>query len=262
MSSQESYAEKIAKLLAKAESTTPEEAEALVSKAQELMAKYAIDEAMIAAARGLSGSKSNPIVSEEFVSVGIYRFPLERLTFYVLRTNGIQVIKLSQPGWRTVDGKVFKEADVLVGVGYKADIDRARVLATSLMLQAIRAENTWWKEHQPLYRGAKRGGHFARRGFLFAFADGVYKKLTEATARGRKAAEEEHGGDSVALVLRDKSLAVKDAFEEMFPETRKSKDRKDKGDMFARAHGFESGQRADVGQPGMSGSGSRKRIES
>ena len=40
---QEKYAEKIAKLLAKAESTTPAEAELLLEKAQSLMSQYAVD---------------------------------------------------------------------------------------------------------------------------------------------------------------------------------------------------------------------------
>jgi hypothetical protein len=45
----------ITKLLAKAESTTPEEAEALIAKAQELATTYAIEQAVIDAARAVRG---------------------------------------------------------------------------------------------------------------------------------------------------------------------------------------------------------------
>lgn len=250
MTKQETMADKIAKLLLKAESTTPEEAEELYQKAQELMAKYAIDEAMLEAARGI-GNRENPIIAEEFVNIGIYRFPLSRLTFFVMKANGLECIQLSDPGWREVDGKVYKETEVLVGVGYQNDVERVKLLRTSLMLQAMRAEAAWWKKNKDLYESEKKfKQHRARRGFLFAFADGAYQKLHDAYAKGKKDAEEEHGSESVALVLRDKSLAVKNKFEMMFPDIRKVKDRKDKGDAWARANGYEAGQKADVGTGG------------
>jgi len=242
------YADMIAKLLLKAESTTPEEAELLYGKAQELMTKYAIDEAMIAAAR--AGTQDNPIVREEFVDVGIYLYPLSKLTTYVLINNDIQCARLAgTANWREVGGRIFKTTQVVLGVGYKSDLDRARLLATSLKLQAMTAEGIWWRENEALYEGAKRGGHYHRRQFLSSFADGVGVKLATATARGRAAAEEEHGSDSVALVLRDKSIAVQDAFDEMFPELRPDKRKLKGGDAYAASHGFEAGTQADVGQP-------------
>jgi hypothetical protein len=129
------------------------------------------------------------------------------------------------------------------------------MLLTSLKLQAMRAENVWWTEHQDLYRSYGKGQqHAARRGFMKSFADGANKKMQEATARGRAQAEKEHTKDSVALVLRDKSLAVQDEFEKQFPNTvtgRRS--RMSAGDAFARSHGYEAGQRADVGQPAFGG---------
>jgi len=53
MTSDNPLLERVRKLLAKAESagTTPPEAEALTAKAAELMAKYGIDRALLAAAR-------------------------------------------------------------------------------------------------------------------------------------------------------------------------------------------------------------------
>lgn len=260
MTIQETWADKISKLLRKAESTdSAEEAEAFYSKAQELMAKYAIDEAMLAAARDFKDVGANPIIKQEFVIYGIYRYPLMNLCFAVLRNNGLKAVLLYGSPWRTVGGRVYKETQVLDAVGYKTDLERASLLYTSLQLQALRAENIWWKEHKPLYSHLKPSKqHQARRGFLFAFAEGANKKLAEATQRGKKAAETEHGSDSVALVIRDKSLKVQDEFNKHYPSTVSLKDRKNHGDQFARSHGYEAGQRADVGQSNLGGN--RKEI--
>jgi hypothetical protein len=255
--SKEEWAEKIGLLLLKAESTTPEEAEAIYAKAQEMMTKYAIDEAMIAAAAG--GRVDDPITKEEFINVGIYRYPLSQLTLAVLKNNGIEVIKLRPPNWRKVGDKVYKETEILIGVGYKSDIDRVKVLQTSLMLQAMTAENKWWRENQDLYRHESRDGHYVRRQYLFSFANGVNAKLREATARGREAAEKEYDASSVALVLRDKGVMVREEFERLFPETKKSRTKYKAGDAFAAAAGHEAGRRADVGQPGVGSN--RKEID-
>ena len=252
MSTKESYADKIAKLLRKAESTTPEEAELLFAKAQELMTKYAIDEAMLNAARGTSREKE-PIAHEEFVVVGQYRAALMYLTWYIMLNNGLKGIQLNSPGWRKVGEKVYKENIVLMAVGFKSDVDAARLLATSLELQAYRAESVWWKENSHLYVGDGRQTRLIRRGFFMAFAEGVNVKLKEATRRGKEAAEEEHGRTGVELVLRDKSLAVADEFSKLYPSVRSKKSRQDQGDAYARQHGYAAGQNADVGQPSIRG---------
>jgi hypothetical protein len=131
-------------------------------------------------------------------------------------------------------------------------MENAKMLNASLEIQMMRAETIWWKEHQQLYSHLSHSQqHQARRGFMFAFADAAALKMKEATARGKASAEEQHGRESVALVLRDKSLDVKAEFDRMFPQTRKVKDRKNHGDMFARAAGNEAGRNADVGQAGL-----------
>src|SRR5512134_846180 len=125
MTTQEAWADKISKLLRKAETTTPEEAEALYAKAQELMAKYAIDEAMLRRAGELS---TDEILEEEFVITGIYRFPLSHLCAYVIRNNDLEFFQWSGKNPRTVGGRLFKETVVYVAMGYKSDIDRVRIL--------------------------------------------------------------------------------------------------------------------------------------
>lgn len=250
---QEKWADKIAALLRKAESTTPEEAEALMSKAQELMAKYAIDEAMIRAAQGSKTKHSDPITWDEFVTVGIYRHALYKIDYYCLLVFGCQVIEIPGSPWKTIDGRVFKETRVLRAVGLTSDIHMARMMATSLKLQCMRAESVWWKEHQHLYKGLKHSEqHRARRGFMFAFGAAAFTKLKEANARAKTSAESEHGRDSVALVLRDKSMIISDEFNRVYPQTRKTRSRINQGDTFAQLHGYKAGERADVGVTSIS----------
>src|SRR5262245_5193795 len=230
--SERNYADTIAKLLAKAESTThPEEAEIFWQKAQELMAKYAIDEAMLEAARGFR--QDDPVTEEEFVVVGIYRFALQYLAITVMRNNDLEVYQKTGKLWRRLDGKVFKETVVLVGFGYKSDIDRARALYTSLLLQATRAENAWWKENEYLYRHEKRGGHYARRQFLTSYAGGVSEKLAAASRKAQAEAAEEHGTDSVALVLQSKEMKLKSEFKAAHPNLKPSRSRYQGGSVFA-----------------------------
>jgi hypothetical protein len=259
MDTQAIYADKIQKLLAKAESTTPQEAELLFAKAQELMAKYAIDEAMLASARK-GETADNPYVEEEFPVVGIYRFALSQVVFIALKSAGLHVFQYGGKNPRTVAGRLYKETVVLVGCGLKSDVDRVRVLATSLMLQALRAENAWWevKQHDFAFLD-KKEQHYQRRQFLFSFAAGVQEKINAANIRARRSAEEEHGS-GVALVLRDKALAVQEEFEQRHPDLKQSKSRTKAGGWDAHNSGKAAGRNADVGHSGVGGG--RKAINS
>jgi hypothetical protein len=254
---QEKYVDKINGLLRKAESTTPEEAELLYAKAAELMAKYQIDEAMLMAkehkARGT-------VQSEKFVSVSIWRFPINELKWRVAMAMGLKVIQLQKDIWREVNGKTYKENEVLDIFGFNEDIEMFKMLITSLEIQMMRAENTWWQEHAHLYTNiSKSKQHNTRRGFMFAFAQGAASKYTEVGRKAQKQAEAEHGSESVALVLRDKSLEIADAFKSAYPHTKSTSDRKSRGDAYAQSAGYVAGQNADVGQSGV-GSGSAKQL--
>jgi hypothetical protein len=256
MNLREKYADKIAKLLAKAESTkSSEEAEMLFAKAQELMSQYSIDEAMLNASRA-AGQRGDAVTAEEFVTVGIYRFPLSELCHRVLLLNDIKVVQYGGKNPRTIDGRLFKETVVFQGVGFKSDLGRARNLNTSLMLQAIRSENAWWKENKERYAHlSSKEQHYERRQFLYSFSFSVHEKMVAAKERGQAAAEKEHTSNSVALVLRDKSQMVLDKFNELYPNLRKSKGSSVRGGSYA-AHeaGTKAGQRADIGQTGVGGS--------
>jgi hypothetical protein len=252
-SSQEKYADKIDKLLRKAESTTPEEAEALIAAAQNLMTKYAIDEAMIEAARIARGEKaSDAIVEEEFVMVSSFRVAFGNLCYSIIVNNNGKAV-LIQDSPRTVDGKLYKQTYILKVTGFKSDIDRIRLLYTSLQLQAIRAERSWWKENKDRYLHHKRQGFLDRRQFYFSFASRVGERLREGRLAGEKAAAKEHG-TGMELVLLDRKALVKAAYEAAYPNLRSVKSRQASGSLDSHLAGREAGGRADVGGQKLGGS--------
>lgn len=251
MSEKESYVDKINKLLRKAESTTPQEAELLFAKAAELMAKYAIDEAML---KAREPQTRGTVQRETFISVSIWRYPIAEMKWRIGMAMGLKVIKLGTPSWVEVNGRVYKENEQYEMFGFPEDLEHFRMIITSLEVQMFRAELAWWKENEYLYKGqSKSKQHQARRGFMFAFGQGAATKYSEVGRKAQKEAEREHGADSVALVLRDKSLEIQDAFRKAYPVTRKAADRKSRGDSWAQGAGYEAGRNADVGQTGLGG---------
>src|ERR1051326_8295178 len=92
MTESERYADKIAKLLRKAESTTQEEAELLVQKAQELMTQYAISEELISRAKGENAKKREEIIEKTINLTGQYRNELWDIGATCARNNDCRVL--------------------------------------------------------------------------------------------------------------------------------------------------------------------------
>ena len=115
--------ERVRALLAKAESTSfPEEAEAFTIKAQELMARYGIDAAMVAAARHDQSAPSRRVVRLD----APYSSAKAILLSVIARANRCAMV------WSTVD----HEAQVF---GFDVDLDVVELLYVSLHLQATSA---------------------------------------------------------------------------------------------------------------------------
>jgi hypothetical protein len=252
MTAQEKYADKIAKLLAKAQST-PFEGEALTftEKAQELMHKYAIDAALIDAARGLNSKEREEIIEARWEYTGTYRQAAWRLANVVARANGCKTL-LS-------DDATGRKAQLYV-IGYEGDVERARTLETSLQLQMTVALSQWWKSND-IHALFDRNRKFAeRRQFMFSFADGVSGRLKTAKVKAEKTANAEHGAESVALVIRNRADNVDAWIDQQYGRLRHGSSRSYKaGGNGARVAGQTAGARADVGQPRM---GSRKALKS
>ena len=152
-------------LLAKAEATDyPEEAEALSAKAQELMARHSIDEALL---DGADGSPGGPAGGPSAVRIGIegpYEQAKALLLDAVAAANRCQAVWAADVGFSTL-------------VGFAPDLEAAEMLYTSLLLQATAAMSRAGDDHHralkeqggtPVARGRSRRTRDFRQTFLVA----------------------------------------------------------------------------------------------
>ena len=152
---------RIRALLAKAESTEfAEEAEALSGRAQELMAKYSIDHALLAAETGQTETPGGRRIAVD----NPYEAPKATLLQIVAKANRCRVVWSRELGLVTV-------------IGFPADLDAVELLFTSLLVQANTAM---------LRTGGKRDGagrsrtRAFRQSFLLAYAVRIGERLSEA----------------------------------------------------------------------------------
>lgn len=193
---------KVRALLAKAESTSFDaEAEALTAKAQQLMARHAIDEAI---ARNAGGPRGEKPTARRFAVDDPYASAKSRLLSAVAATNGGRSV------W-------YEEFALMTVVAFEADLEAIDTLFTSLLVQGTRAMLAKGKVVDS--RGRSRTRAF-RQSFLLAFADRIHERLEEAAAAARHQAEEELA-TSVLPVLAGRDGEVDDAVDAMFPNTRR-----------------------------------------
>ena len=189
--------EKVRALLAKAESTTfPEEAEALSAKAQELMARHAIDSAMVGAGAGAHDGPAGVRVPVDDPYAGAKSILLAE----VAAANGCRAVWSKGLGFSTV-------------LGFDSDLEFVDVLYTSLLVQATSAMVAAGSQFDR--NGRSRTRSF-RQAFLLAYASRIGQRLREAEAASRAAATEEYG-EALLPVLADRSASVKAAEAEAFP---------------------------------------------
>lgn len=175
---------RIRALLAKAESTSfPEEAEALSAKAQHLMARHSIDEALLPEHAGEGPTARRIGVDRP------YEGARALLLDAVAAANRCQAVWSSDFGFSTV-------------VGYEADLEAVELLYTSLLVQAEAA----------MQRGRSKSKTF-RQSFLIAYAGRIRDRLTAA------ADEEAAATPEVLPVLATREVAVASAADRMFPST-------------------------------------------
>ena len=186
-------------LLAKAEATDfAAEAEALSAKAQELMARYSLDRALVDAGADESvvprGASARRIwLDAPYVSAKA------DLVHHVARANGCRTVSYGRLGMVTV-------------VGAELDLDLTELLVTSLLVQAGRAMAA---------AGARRDGSRTRsfrHSFLVAYAVRIGERLRSAGEEARVAATAADP-ESLLPVLAARDREVADRFAELFPAT-------------------------------------------
>ncbi|MER5932702.1 DUF2786 domain-containing protein [Streptomyces sp. NPDC002054] len=188
---------RIRALLAKAEATTyPEEAEALSAKAQELMARHTVDEALLAERGGAPGQTPGAC------RIGVEP-PYEEAKAVLL--DAVATANRCRAVWNGA----FEFSTV---VGFESDLEAVELLYTSLLVQGTAAMTR--AEAGQRAGGRKRTKTF-RQSFLLAYASRLGHRLAETAEH---AAAEAGGSDNLpALVARD--VAVGARAEEMFPQT-------------------------------------------
>jgi hypothetical protein len=185
---------KVRGLLAKAEATEfDEEAEAFSAKAQELMSRYAIDHAMLA-----QPERPHQARLRRMWLAAPYVGAKSMLVTAVAQANRCRTVLAEQAGYVTV-------------IGDDTDLRLVTMLATSLLVQAVRSLAA--AGPQLARNGLSRTRSF-RQSFLLAYAARIGERLREAS----QAVEAEADQSRLLPVLAAQTRAVDDALREHFPE--------------------------------------------
>jgi hypothetical protein len=199
---------RIRALLAKAEATEfAEEAEALSGRAQQLMAKYSIDHALLAAQEGHPEAAGGRRLAVD----NPYEAPKVTLLQTVAQANRCRTVWLKELGLVTV-------------IGFPADLDAVELLFTSLLVQADGAMLRAGGKKDSYGRSRTRA---FRQSFLVSYAVRIGERLAEAAAHAEQeaiaeqaAAQEEAaartGGKDLVPFLAARHRAVDDTVDAMF----------------------------------------------
>ena len=182
----------VSKLLAKAESTTPEEAEALREAAMKLMVRHGITEAML---QSTGKAAREDIVCRDVWINSCYASEFRDMAFRVTRAMGSLKMLYGGSG-----------DHLLVSFyGHESDADRMHMLFRSLMTQSLTAMKAWWRIHSRLVPPGTPhyDRHLERAEYLRGFTAGVVAQINSA-----KAETILETGPGTDIVLADRTAAV------------------------------------------------------
>ncbi len=220
---------RVRKLLAKAEATgvTPAESQALTSKAAELMAKYGIDRALLAAERPETDRPADRVIEVGNPWARVQAHLLCGLAA-ALRCQCV-ILPRSGPGTRI---HMF---------GFQSDLERADLLYTSILVQmwqglAVAQVPDW-----------SRSTRAWRRSWLLGFAAAVIARVraAEQRAAGAATAQASAGASRTALVLADREQVIRHNIDRAYPVTRQARITYSGSGYGA---GYTEGGKADIGQ--------------
>ena len=216
--------DRVRKLLAKAEAegVTVEEAQALTAKAAELMAKYGIDRALLAAKRPDTDKPDNRIME-------IYN-PWARVQAHLLcgLAAALRCQCILLPA---------REGQRVHLFGYASDIERTDVLYTSVLVQM-------WHGLVAAQVPARADNVRAwRRSWLLGYIAAVVARVRAAEQRAEQAATVAETSGA-ALVLADRSMVIRQQVARAYPVTRTARVTYTGSGYGA---GYAQGRRADIG---------------
>lgn len=214
---------RVRKLLAMAEdpACTQAESAAFTAKATELIAKYGVDRALLAAADPATDPVGDRVV------------PLEAP--YALDKAGL-LAGVAVPLRCRVVRRRDRDGIRMHLFGHACDLERVELLFTSLLVQAahgLAATPVPGAEHPAAFR----------RSWLAGFTAAVNARLQEAEAT----AVADAPGPSTALVLVDRSDRVERRMAQAYPRLRTAGPRRLAGGGLH--HGYAAGRTADLGGP-------------
>jgi hypothetical protein len=185
-------------LLSKAESTGfPDEAEALTAKAQELLARYSIDRAMVDGsdpARRSGAAVRRVWIDDPYVAAKA------QLLHVVAIVNRCRSVLTEPLGLATV-------------AGHEDDLDTVETLFTSLLVQATTQMTASGSRTDSAGRSRTRS---FRQSFLVAFAIRIGHRL-EAVGEATVAAATGTLGSALVPVLASRMQAANEAIADLFP---------------------------------------------
>jgi hypothetical protein len=245
------YAERIAKLLTRAEGTDNQhEADLANEMAARLMEKYAISADLLAQARG--AEIQDHIVEERIEYGGI---------FHMAKWDIGKAIATNVPNVEHMISRPGGSHSTLILIGFSKDVERVKLLDASLQLQASSAMQRWWRDQNKSWMTPMQKSK-ERRGFLVGYANGVSMKLARARREGREDAIDEEAKrsardasevrKSTELVLVSKGEQVDQWIDSKYGNTiHKVKRNYQTGGWSAKAEGYREGQRANTGDPSI-----------
>ena len=210
---------RVRKLLAMAEdpACTPGEAEAFTAKAAELIAKYGVDQAMLAVADPAADPVGDRVVTVE----PPYARDKSGLLAAVAAPMRCRVVLLERRG--QTRSHLF---------GHRADLERVELLFTSLLVQAAHGLTA-----SPVPPGEHAGAY--RRSWMAGYTQAISGRLWAAE---RSAAAETPGAE---LVLVDRTGQVERRRDELYPRLARMRPRRLRGSGMVR--GYQAGQTAHLG---------------
>ncbi|WP_139283176.1 DUF2786 domain-containing protein [Raineyella antarctica] len=199
----DSVLHRVRQMLAQAESTSFEaEADSFTAAAQRLMARYSIDQAMLAAT-GQVGPATGPTGRRIWVARPYVK---EK----VVLLNEVADANRARAVWA-------KELDMVSLLGHEPDLDAVETLYTSLLVQATRA---MYAEGKQVASWGGSGTRGFRQSFLAAYALRIGERLRAASVEETQAAAAEatrQGGRALVPILQAREEAVDGFTEELFP---------------------------------------------